>query len=110
MKTVMKMKAPVKPMDAILDRLEELSEWDLRTLNQTVVGMIRSINKRKARAAAAQFNLGDYVSFVGQRGFTVIRIDRINSSTIGGKTQEGQGWRVAPTLLKPSSLKEWKGK
>lgn len=82
--------------------ISKLTPTELRDLNHQVVARIRELSRREQMAATLNFSVGDRVYFEGKKwplhhaGVVV----KVNTKSIQVKTDAGQVWNVAPTLLK----------
>lgn len=86
--------------------ISKLTMTELRNLNHQVVARIRELSRREQMAAALNFNVGDRVYFESKKwplrhpGVVV----KVNTKSVQIKTDVGQIWNVAPTLLKHEVL------
>lgn len=80
--------------------LDSMSEAELRELNREIVRRLEifSLTRRKMQLMA--FHVGDRVEF--DDGYQIISgiITRVNQKTATIQTDDGRGWRVAPSLLR----------
>lgn len=84
---------------AILN-VSQMSDDDLRRLNEVVVSELRNRHSRKEVVASMKFNVGDVVSFVTKRGQTVRgTVEKVNAKSISVDAGMMK-WKVSPTLLK----------
>lgn len=86
----------------ILNFLDQLSEEELRFLNQEVVKRLRWTNKVKQSQKMQNFRIGERVCFMYETKGQLISgtIIRLNQKTVSIATDDGHRWNVAPTLLK----------
>lgn len=88
------------------DALNRLSDDQLRSLNSTIVEIIRSRNAVKARITLQDFRPGQNARVCSEKhGDFMIRIDRINQKTVTGRelvngVPTHKVWRVHPSFLK----------
>jgi len=85
-------------MNEILNRLGELSESELRTLNFAVCDQLKSLRDRESARKRWLFSAGDKVSFNGRRGFTegtIVRVKRKKAIVKVG----GVNWDVPLNML-----------
>lgn len=85
----------------ILNFLDQLSEEELRFLNQEVVKRLRWTNKIKQGAEMQNFRIGERVCFThGAKGLISGTVIRLNQKTASIATDDDHRWNVAPTLLR----------
>ncbi len=82
--------------------IEHLSTEALIELNKKIVSRIKELRAQEQFKAAAQFRMGDVVSFpnndkVKTTGFII----SIRKSTISVLTENNERWNVSATLLTP---------
>jgi hypothetical protein len=84
------------------EQLATLTYDQLVSLGKRAYSMARTIQDMKQRDAVREFRIGDVVEFKNGKGIfspaVRITVEKINPKSLSGKTAEGRGWRVAPTL------------
>ena len=95
------------PQHTIVDRelftqaLRHMGEEDLLYLNRMVIERLNLLAQAKSTVALAQFTEGDRVQFTATDGSVKQGIVlRLNKKTASVRTDEGQGWKVSPGLLR----------
>lgn len=82
--------------------IENLSIDDLVELNKKVVCRIKELRAQRQFKAAAQFRMGDVVSFPNKHNKKVTGfITSIRKATISVLTETNEQWNVSATLLTP---------
>jgi hypothetical protein len=96
----------------ILDRelftqaLRHMGEEDLLYLNRMVVERLNLQAQAKSTVELAQFAEGDRVQFTASDGSVKYGIVlRLNKKTANVRTDEGQGWKVSPGLLRKTAAR-----
>jgi hypothetical protein len=86
--------------ELFIQALRHMSEDDLRYLNRMVVERLNLLAQAHSTVALAQFAEGDRVYFTTSEG-SVKRgvVLRLNKKTASLCTDDGQHWKVSPTLL-----------
>ena len=80
--------------------IKDLSEEELRYLNQLIVERLKLISQEKSTRSLARFTLGELVQFTDSDGrLKTGRIVRLNKKTASILTSDGQHWKVSPSLL-----------
>ena len=102
------MKIPVRDIF-----LSEYSREELHELNRRIIAEARLRQRQRAQQIVHANNYlpGARVEFTTKQGRTVRAIvERINGKTVGvtaidqhGSRLVGQGWRVPPSMLRPSA-------
>ena len=84
--------------------LRHMGEEDLLFLNRMVVERLNLLAQARSTVHLAQFSEGDRIEFTMNDG-TVKRgiVVRLNKKTASLRTDEGQQWKVSPTLLRKQS-------
>lgn len=81
--------------------LYEMDEATLRSLNSSIVAIIKGRNKAKCVAAAQTFNVGSKVSFLGKRGNVCVgTVTKVKIKMVEIDCGPQGRWNVAGTLLK----------
>ena len=95
--------ARTRPMDfsdAVVSMEDTISGLSFHEMN-AVYSLLKDRHGRIQIDTAADFHIGQRVSFMTKRGIRVEgAIDRINRKTIGlSNCTDGVGWRVSPSIL-----------
>ena len=96
----------------ILDRelftqaLRHMGEEDLLYLNRMVVERLNLLAQAKSTVELARFAEGDRVEFTASDGSVKHGVVlRLNKKTASVRTDEGQGWKVSPGLLRKMAIR-----
>lgn len=82
--------------------LDDLSMDQLIDLNKRVVRRLKDLNTQQQTQAAAQFRIGDIVSFLDTDHKKVVGfIVSIQKTKINILSETGNKWSVSPVLLSP---------
>ena len=79
--------------------LDSLSEPELRELNRRIIERLKIMISMKSQMKLMAFKIGDRVAFESNDGTLSGVVTRINHKTASIVTDQGQSWRVAPSLL-----------
>lgn len=80
--------------------LTQYTEHELVELNLRIVDRIRFLQQTRCYQSMAQLNVGERVSFSPECGHVVVgTVVRLNKKSVTVLAQNGQQWRVAPSLL-----------
>ncbi len=80
--------------------LDALSEDQLRQLNREIVRRLDVASCARRKAQLMSFEIGDRVEFETDRGVVSGTVVRVNQKTASIETDDGPGYRVAPSLLR----------
>jgi hypothetical protein len=87
-------------MDDLLDSLNELNYEELITLNRAIAARVKQLNLLRAQSELQRFSVGNQVQFMSSAGDLIIgTIVRLNKKTVSLVTEEGNRWKVSPSLL-----------
>ncbi len=80
--------------------LNSMSEAELRELNLEIVRRLDFYSQARRKMQLMSFRVGDRVEF--DDGYQIVSgiVTRINQKTATLRTDDGRGWRVAPSLLR----------
>jgi hypothetical protein len=81
--------------------IDGLSYEELVQLNRRVVERLKMLQAMQAHVDMMAFNLGARVSFDSQDGPQFGTLVKYNRKTVTVLTDDGQQWRVSPSLLSP---------
>lgn len=79
--------------------LTELSYDELVDLNGRIVDRLNQLDAIDSLQAMANLNIGARVSFQSKRGREIGCVTKLNTKTVGVRTEDGRAWKVAPQLL-----------
>jgi hypothetical protein len=84
-----------------LNKLNNMSDEQLREWNQAICDIFKERQNNKQKKAAAQFRVGDMVSFFNSRsGEKVVgEVTKINRKSIRVEAGRYECYRVSPSLL-----------
>lgn len=86
------------------NEIQKLNYDELIEVNRRVVARIKELREARNRFEIRQFRIGNSVEFCTTEGELITGIvARINKKTVGIITEEGEMWRVSPSMLKKSS-------
>lgn len=87
--------------ELFVQALRHMGEEDLRFINRLVVERLKLLSQAKSTAQLAQFAAGDRVQFTTQWGDLKSGVVlRLNQKTASLRTDEGENWKVSPSLLR----------
>ncbi|QNP49107.1 hypothetical protein [Diaphorobacter aerolatus] len=100
----MNSKQTILDRELFAEALRHMGEEDLLYLNRMVIERLNLLAQVKSTVQLAQFTEGDRVEFTTNQG--VIKrgtIVRLNKKTASLRTDDGQDWKVSPSLLRKAS-------
>lgn len=83
--------------------LDSMSEEQLRELNREIIMRLEFHSLARRKMQLMSFRVGDRVEFDDGYQFVSGIITRLNQKTATIQTDDGRGWRVAPSLLRKIS-------
>lgn len=91
--------------NSAVDAIKNLTEADLRFLNQLIIERLKLISQAKSTRLMADFCAGDRVCFQGpdsqlKKGIIL----RLNKKTASIRTDDGHMWNVHPGFLKKERI------
>lgn len=97
---MMSSKQTILDRELFIQALRHMGEEDLIYLNRMVVERLNLLAQAKSTVGLAQFSQGDRVYFTCTDGCIKQGVVmRLNKKTASVRTDEGQNWKVSPTLL-----------
>ncbi|OYZ15132.1 MAG: hypothetical protein B7Y39_16670 [Bdellovibrio sp. 28-41-41] len=80
--------------------LDSMSEAELRELNREVIKRLDFYSHTRRKIELMSFSIGDRVEF--DDGYRIVSgiVTRVNQKTATVQTDDGRGWRVAPSFLR----------
>ncbi len=100
----MSAKQTVLDRELFVQALRHMGEEDLLFLNRMVVERLNLLAQARSTVQLAQFAEGDRVYFTTNEG--VLKhgvVLRLNKKTASLRTDDGQNWKVSPTLLRKTT-------
>ena len=87
--------------------IDKLTEAELIELNHRIVERLRFLEQMRAHGTMLEFSLGERVTFTpeGRPPVTGMLV-KYNKKTVTVITEEGQRWKVSPSLLSKAELTE----
>lgn len=100
----MSAKQTVLDRELFVQALRHMGEEDLLFLNRMVVERLNLLTQARSTVQLAQFAEGDRVNFTTHEGAVKHGIVvRLNKRTASLRTDDGQNWKVSPTLLRKTT-------
>lgn len=81
--------------------LSKMDDNELRSLNSTIVAIIKQRSKAKCVAAAQMFTVGTKVTFMGKRGQCTGTVTKVKVKMVEVDCGLQGRWNVAGSLLRP---------
>lgn len=79
--------------------IENLSEEELRDLNQRIVQRLKLLTQMRIHSQMLDFNVGERVTFTSNGEPVIGTLIRYNRKTVTVVTDTGDRWNVSPGLL-----------
>ena len=84
--------------------LDSLSEAELRELNREIVRRLEFYSSTRRKMQLMSFRIGDRVEFDTDHGVVTGTVTRVNQKTASIDTDDGHGYRVAPSFLRKIAI------
>ena len=103
---MMSSKQTILDRELFIEALRHMGEEDLIYLNRMVVERLNLLAQIRSTVGLAQFAEGDRVYFSATDGsIKQGAVMRLNKKTASVRTDEGQSWKVSPTLLSKTATR-----
>ncbi len=87
-------------------KLEAFSEKELIQLNHKIVERIKFLRQMRVQKKMLDFYPGQSVSFETTEGLVSGIVARFNKKTVTVVTHDGERWKVSPSFLSKSKMKD----